>query len=449
MKKFWMLGVVGIFFMLLLAACGGNEETNGAEANEEETEQESTENTDEGTETEEASSEPVEVDFWHAMSGPHEEAIKEFVEQFNSEHENITVTPVNQGSYDDLEQKIMAAAKAKSLPTLAQAVTNVVPEYIGNDFVSPLNDFIEDEEIGLSDEELADYVDVFKESSSWDGTYYSLPFSKSTRILFYNTGLLEEHNLEVPETWADIRNIAETVTGDGVVGMGFENSYEAEFQAILKQLGGTYIDEATSEAQFASEEGIKAMTMMKDMIDEGIARTAGEDDYMSNPFGRGDVAMYIGSSAGIPHVGSAAEGNIEWSATTFPTLDGEAATSFAGNDIVMFNQAEEAEQKAAWEFMKFLTSPEVTAEWSMKSGYLPVRYSAQETSEYQAFVEENPEYEAGPQQFDAGFFIARVQGGDAVRNIVLEETELILLGEKSVEEGLQSAQDRANEALQK
>ncbi|KAB8129333.1 ABC transporter substrate-binding protein, partial [Gracilibacillus oryzae] len=415
----------------------------------EQTEQENTSGTEEETQSEEPSAEPVVVEFWHAMSGPHEEALKGFIEQFNSEHENITVEPMNQGSYDDLEQKIMAAAKAKTLPTLAQAVTNVVPEYIGNDFIAPLNDFIEDPEIGLSEEELADYVDVFQQSSSWDGTFYSLPFSKSTRVLYYNSGILEEHNLEVPETWADIRNISETVTADGVVGMGFENSYESEFQAILKQLGGTYIDEASNEATFASQEGMEAMTMIKDMIDEGIARTAGEDDYMSNPFGIGDVAMYIGSSAGIPHVASAAEGNIEWSTTTFPTLDGEAATTFAGNDIVMFNQAEEAEQKAAWEFMKFLTSPEVTADWSMQSGYLPVRYSAQELPEYQSFVEENPAYAAGSQQFDAGFFIARVQGGDAVRNIILEEMELILLDEKSVEQGLTDAQERANEALQK
>ncbi|WP_112179049.1 MULTISPECIES: ABC transporter substrate-binding protein [Paraliobacillus] len=437
MKKGFIWSVLSILFLLLLVACGDSEDTENSEA---------ASATASDTETEE-STEPIEIDFWHAMSGPHEEAIMEYVEQFNSEHENITVTPVNQGSYDDLEQKIMAAAKAQTLPTIAQAVTNVVPEYTANNFITSLNDFIEDPEIGLSDEEFNDYVDVFKESSSWDGTYYSLPFSKSTRILFYNKELLEENGLEVPETWEDIRTISEVLTGDGVVGMGFENSYESEFQAILKQLGGTYIDEATSEATFASDEGIEAMTLIKEMIDDGIARTAGEDDYMSNPFSRGDVAMYIGSSAGIPHVAEAADGNIEWSTTTMPTLDGEAATTFAGNDIVMFSQSDDAEQKAAWEFMKYLTSPEVTADWSMKSGYLPVRYSAQELDNYQAFVAENPAYEAGTAQFDAGFFIARIEGGDAVRNIVLEELEYILLDDKTVEEGLTDAQERANQEL--
>ncbi|GAB2556606.1 ABC transporter substrate-binding protein [Gracilibacillus alcaliphilus] len=445
MKKSLLLTLLSMCFILLLAACGGGN-PEGGEDNSESGEGNSKGGEDTAAENEAA--EEVEIEFWHAMSGPHEEQINSFVDQFNSEHENITVKPVNQGSYDDLEQKIMAAAKAGNLPTLSQAVTSVIPEYMNNDFIMPLNDFIEDSEIGLSDEELDDYVDVFRESSQWDGTYYSLPFSKSTRVLFYNKEILEDNGFEAPETWDDVRNIAETVTKDNVVGMGFENSYESEFQAVLNQMGGTFIDEETSEAQFASENGVEAMSLIMDMIDEEIARTAGEEDYMSNPFGRGDVAMYIGSSAGIPHVAGAAEGNIEWGTAPTPTLDGEAATVFAGNDIIMFNQAETAEQKAAWKFMKFLTSPEITAAWSMESGYLPVRYSAQELEEYQSFVEENDEYKAGTEQFDAGFFTARIQGSNKVRNILLEEFDNIQLGQKTVKEGLTDAQDRANETLQ-
>ncbi|SDD24995.1 multiple sugar transport system substrate-binding protein [Terribacillus halophilus] len=426
MKK--VIAVLSLFLVLFLAACNNS---SGANAN-----------------GDSDANGPVEIEFWHAMSGPHEEAIKKFADDFNSAHEDITIKPVNQGSYDDLQQKIMAAAKAGNLPDMAQATTNVIPEYIDNKFITSLNDFIEDPEIGLSEDELNDYIEVFRDSSTWDDTYYSLPFSKSTRVLYYNQTLLEENGLEVPKTWDELQEVAKTVTKDGVVGMGFENSYEAEFQGILKQMGGTYMDEETGEPQFASKEGQEAMTFIKDMIDDGIARTAGEDEYMSNPFGRGDVAMYIGSSAGIPHVDGAMEDGIEWSTAPIPTLDGQAATTFAGNDVVIFNQSEEAEQKAAWEFMKYLTSPEVTSEWSMLSGYLPIRQSALDTEEYQTFLEENPAYKAGTEQFDAGFFIARVPGGDAVRNIVLEEMDYILQGMKSVEEGLTEAQDRAKAELQ-
>lgn len=442
MKKWLPFSLFCLLFIVALSACGGGENKGQeATANNENKESERT--------SAEGETNPVEIEFWHAMSGPHEEAMNALVEKFNGEHKNITIKPVNQGGYDDLRQKTMAAAKAKTLPAVAQTATGAILEYIANDLITPLNEFIEDSEKGLSEEELNDYVDVFRESSQWDDTYYSLPFSKSTRVLYYNKDILEENGVEVPKTWEEILKASEKLTKGKTIGMGFENSFELEFQGLLEQMGGVFIDEATSEAKFASEEGMKALSFMKEMIDDGLARTAGEDQYMSNPFGRGDVAMYIGSSAGIPHVGTAVEGNMEWSTAVLPTFEGKAATPFAGNDIVMFNQIDEAEQKAAWEFMKFLTTPEVTAEWSMKTGYLPVRYSAQELEEYKKYVEENPAYKAGPAQFDAGFFTARVKGGDAVRNIVIEEFETILLNEKSVEDGLADAQERSNAELKK
>lgn len=429
--------LIALFMLIgtLLAACSGNTVSEEPEKD----------NNDNNNQAEEK----VEIEFWHAMNGPHEELLNSLVDEFNQKHENMTVKPVNQGGYQDLEQKIMAAAKAKTLPTIAQAVPQMIPEYIDNNFVVPLNDFMKDEEIGLSDEQINDYIEIFRESSQWDGTYYSMPFSKSTRLLFYNEEILAEHQLEAPKTWEDVRKIAETVTGDGIIGMGFENSYESEFQALLKQMGGEYIDEGANEAKFASEAGVKAMTFIKEMIDDGIARTAGEDNYMSGPFSRGDVAMFIGSSAGIPHVETAAEGNIKWTTTTTPTFEGNAATTFLGNDLVMFNQASESEQKAGWEFLKFMTSPEVTAKWSMESGYLPVRHSAQELDDFKKFTEENPEFKAGLEQFDSGFFIARIQGGNAVRNVMLETLDKILLDEVSVEDGLKDAQEQANEIFSK
>lgn len=430
MKK-RLLFITSLVLLLVLAACGNDDKDSVKDGN-----------ASNGNKA-------VEVEFWHAMSGPHEDFINKLVEDFNEDNENITVKPVNQGSYDDLEQKIMASAKAKTLPTISQAVPQVVPEYIANDFIEPLNQYIEDEDIGLTEEELNDYIEVFRDSSTWDDTFYSMPFSKSTPLLFYNKDILAEHDLDLPETWDELREVAETVTEDGVIGMGFENSFESDFQSLITQMGGTYIDEDKAEALFSSEEGIKAMQFIKDMVDDGIARTAGEDNYMSGPFSRGDVAMYIGSSPGIPHVVESAEGNIEWSTTTIPTYEGQAGVPFLGNDAVMFAQATDAEKEAGWKFLTYITSPEITADWAMNTGYLPVRYSAQELDAFQTYLEENPAHQASVEQFDAGFFVGRVKGSNAVRNIVLEELDNILLDRKTVEEGLQDAEDRANIELSK
>jgi multiple sugar transport system substrate-binding protein len=450
MKK-WML-LLTFALCLTLAACGGGDTTNSSpdpstSANQAPASTPAQpEETVSGIQTE--INTPVEIEFWHAMTGAHEEALNRIVEQFNAESELITVKAVSQGSYSDLQQKIMASARANTLPALSQVTTNVVPEYMRHGFIVSLDEYIYDERYGLTDEEFTDIVEIFREAGQWDGMFYAMPFSKSTRVLFYNKGLLEEHHLNVPETWDDIRQIAETVTGNGMVGMGFENSFEMEFESLLRQMGGEYVNEEAMEARFASEAGIRAMSLIQNMIEEGIARTAGEDGYMSNPFGRGDVAMYIGSSAGIPFVRSAAEGNIDWSVTVLPTFEGKAATPFAGNDVVIYNQSTDEQKLAAWEFVKFLISPEISAQWAMDSGYLPVRYSALELPAYKSFKEENPEQGVGELQFDAGYFSARVPGASAVRTHVLDELEEIVLGRKSVEEGLQAAQDKANQALQ-
>lgn len=397
----------------------------------------------------------VEVEFWHAMSGGHEEALNKIVNDFNAQSEFITIKPVNQGSYGDLSQKLMASAKAKKMPVMAQTYEDWVTEYIQNNLVTDLTPYINDPKYGWSEDELNDIVQVFREANQWDGKYYSLPFNKSTRILFYNKGLFEEKGVKVPTTWEELTEAAAKLTidkdGDGkndVIGMGFENSVGQEFSAYVLQAGGEYLDEKEKKVKFNSPEGVAALKFINDMIQNGTARLAGEDGYMSNPFGRGDVAMYVGSSAGIPFVAKAAEGNIEWSATVLPKGK-KAATPFAGTNVSVFASATDEQKLAAWEFIKFLINTENTAYWAEKSGYLPVRYSALELASYKAYKEANPVQGVGELQFEAGFYEPRVVGAYGMRKAVSKEIEAVLLGQKSVEQGLADAEKAANAEINK
>lgn len=436
MKKLLSLTMALILLLSFTACSGGNETVN--------------ENGGESGEIATTITEPVEVEFWHAMSGGHEEALTKITNDFNEQHENITVKLVNQGSYGDLGQKVMASAKADTLPVMSQAYEDWITEYIQYDFVTNLTPYINHPEVGWTEDELNDIVKVFREANQWDGKYYGIPFNKSTRILFYNTGLLEERNVEVPTTWDELRAAAEKLTfeenGKKVIGMGFENAIGLEFSTYVKQAGGDFIDEKTGEVLFNSPEGKEALTFINDMIQDGVARLAGEDGYMSGPFGRGDVAMYIGSSAGIPYVAGSAEGNIEWSATVLPKGK-EAATNFAGTNVTVFNTATEQQKLAAWKYMKFLINTKNTAYWAEKSGYLPVRYSALESESWKAYVKENPVYGVGQQQFDAGFYDPRVIGAYGMKNAVAKEIEAVLLGQKTVEQGLNDAAEAAQKEL--
>ena len=95
--------------------------------------------------------EPVEIEFWHAMSGGTEEALKSIVDAFNNgvgKEKGITVNPVYQGSYDDLKSKVTAAIKADTLPAIAQAYGTHISDYLQSGKVQALDEFIFHNEVG-------------------------------------------------------------------------------------------------------------------------------------------------------------------------------------------------------------------------------------------------------------------------------------------------------------
>lgn len=435
-----------MLFLILavtLMACSDGEKTNT------DSKEAENKNATEGLVT--SLDEPVEIEFWHAMSGGHEKALEKITNDFNESQEMITVKLVNQGSYGDLSTKNMAAAKAKNLPVLTQAYEDWITEYLENDLVADLTPYITHPEVGFSDDELNDIVEVFREMNVWDGKYYGMPFNKSTRIMFYNVDYLEDAGVEPPTTWDELYSVAEKLTGEkdgkNVIGLGLENSVTLEFNQWVHQAGGVYFDEESEKFMMNSPEGKEALEFVYGMIEDGIARTAGEDGYMSEPFARGDVGLYIGSSAGIPYVAAPAEENgINWAATVLPEGK-KAATPFAGTNVSVFASATDEEKFAAWEYIKFLINTENTTYWAMQSGYLPIRYSALESEEWKAYIAENPEYGVGEQQFDAGFYDPRIKGAYALKNAVAKELDRVLLGEISVEEGLTNAEDAAKREL--
>lgn len=444
MRKFWFMLVCALAVLVLAACNNSDSEDNNASTGDK------TGGSTEATGIDEVEiTEAVEIEFWHAMSGDHEKALQKITDDFNNSQENITVKLVNQGAYGDLSTKVMAAAKAKTLPALTQAYEDWMTEYLENNFITNLNPFVESEKYGLTDEEFNDIIGVFREMNTWDGNLYGIPFNKSTQVMYYNTKYLADAGLEVPTTWDEMKEAAVALTKDNVIGIGFENSLSLGFNQWVHQAGGQFFDEATGEFKMNSEEGLYALTFVNDLIQSGLARTAGEDGYMSGPFARGDVAMYFGSSAGLPFVAApAAENGIEWATAVLPS-DKATAAPFMGTNVTMFNHLSDVEKVAAWEYMKFLISAENTIYWAQQTGYIPVRQSALDSAEWKSYVEQNPTYGAAEKQLPNGFYDPRVKGAYAFKNAVASELDKVFLGEYTVEEGMAAAEKAAEEELGK
>lgn len=317
--------------------------------------------------------EPVEISFWHAMSGDLEKTLENLTNKFMEANPNITVTLQNQSSYNDLQQKMTATlASPKDLPTLTQAYPHWMINAMQDELLVDLKPYIENETIGS--ENYNDMLEGFKTASEIDGKIYGMPFNKSTEVIWYNKTLFDELGLEVPTTFEEFAQVAKTITEKkGIVGAGFDalNNF---YTTYLKNKGVDF----NSETDVTSAESVEAANYYLDGIKEGYFRIAGTDMYLSGPFAAEQLGMYVGSNAGESFVKQGVDGKFEIGVAPYPA----ESVMQQGTDLYMFSNATAEQRTAAFEFLKFLTSTENQITWGVETGYIPATHAAISSDEY-------------------------------------------------------------------
>lgn len=353
-KKLTSLALSAVLMTGLMTGCGSKNNTSSEEIVTEITE-------------------PVEISFWHAMSGDLEKTLENLTDKFMEANPNITVNLQNQSTYNDLQQKMTATlASPKDLPTLTQAYPHWMINAMQDELLVDLKPYIENETIGS--ENYNDMLEGFKTASEIDGKIYGMPFNKSTEVIWYNKTLFDELGLEVPTTFEEFAQVAKTITEKkGIVGAGFD-SLNNFYTTYLKNKGVDF----NSETDVTSAESVEAANYYLDGIKEGYFRIAGTDMYLSGPFANETLGMYVGSNAGESFVKQGVDGKFEVGVAPYPA----ESVMQQGTDLYMFSNATAEQRTAAFEFLKFLTSTENQITWGVETGYIPATHAAISSDEY-------------------------------------------------------------------
>lgn len=213
-----------------------------------------------------------------------------------------------------------------------------------------------------------------REEIEEDGQIISLPFNKSTEVFWYNKTLFDELGLEVPKTFEELKEVSEKIYQEKQIpGVGFD-SLSNFYASYLKDKG---ID-MNSKLDVNSKESKEAISYYHDGIKEGYMRIAGTDQYMSTPFSNEQVAAYIGSNAGEVYIKDGVNDKFEYRAAPYPA----SQSIQQGTNIYMFSNASPEQRRAAYEFLKFLTSKDAQIQFALETGYMPIRQSAIDDKSY-------------------------------------------------------------------
>lgn len=370
------------------------------------------------------------------MTGNLEKELKALTDRFNSSNgKGITVRLVNQGSYPDLSKKLMASVSAKALPDIAQVYDSWIQNYL--DSVVPLDDFVKKDFDNYDDIE-----ESYRKECEQLGKIYTLPFNKSSQVLFYNKTEFDKLGLTPPATWDELASDCKKVKeSTGKPALGYDDLY-GMFQQFDQQNGGAFI--SGGKIQFTDAAGVESYRFISDLYRNGYARLAGEDKYMSGPFGNQDVFLYVGSSAGASFIKA---NGFQYSAAPLPKGK-KGSVPQAGTNLAMFTK-DPQKQKAVWEYMKFLTSTDNIVEWAIKTGYLPIRKSAFQSGKYQDFMKKNTVAKAAYEQVGDQYFEPVFKGSNELRTTLSAALESAILKKIPADQAVSSLGKQAQAILDK
>jgi multiple sugar transport system substrate-binding protein len=147
---------------------------------------------------------------------------------------------------------------------------------------------------------------VFAKQGTYNGTQYGMPFTTSSRTLFYNKQMFAKDGIRsAPSTWSEIQSDAAKIKAKGGVGFGLPlGPEEAQAESLLWFLGdgGNYQSPA-GKWTINSPQNVSAFTFLKGLVAAGDTEPhPGTQDRtpLWQRFAQGKIGMINGSPALIP-----------------------------------------------------------------------------------------------------------------------------------------------------
>ncbi len=361
--------------------------------------------------------EPVTIKFYHTMGLALRDVLDMYIEEFNVLYPNITIEHEQTGGYDDVRDQIKTELTVGEGPNIAYCYPDHVALYNIAKAVTTLDNLIGSqievtradgttEILGLTQEQQDDFIPGFyNEGRAFgDGLMYTMPFSKSTEVLYYNKTFFEANGLSLPTHWwctescgancttsleYVCRKIKELDPTSIPLGYDSESNW---FITMCEQLGTPYTSATGDKFLFDNDANKEFIKRFKEWYNNGWLTTQEiYGAYTSGLFINQDASlprsyMSIGSSAGASHQRPAklSDGKypFEVGISTIPQVDPSNPKVISqGPSVCIFQKSNPQEVIASWLFVKFLTtSTDFQAAFGDASGYMPVLKSVRDES---------------------------------------------------------------------
>lgn len=339
------------------------------------------------------------VQFWHSLGGKNGEYTDKMIKAFNDSQDKIEVVGTYQGGYPETVTKLQQGVAAKTAPDIAMLERAFVQMFADADVLEDMNPYLK--KSGMS---VDDFTPGLMGHSIFGDKLVSLPLNRSTPIMHVNMTMLKENGLEVPQTWEELKTVANKLVikeGNEFKRYGLTMPFDTWYPiAMITQNKGKFFnDEGTSVGY--TDQASNMFKFLKDLQSTGAlyyppAKDSG--NITNQMFTSGKVGLMFQSTGSIG--GLLTNVKFEY-ATAFLPKAQVFANPTGGANVVMMAGAKNKD--AAWEFINFVANdPKGGLQFVLDSGYLPFTKKMAESQQMKDLWAKEPARKTAYDQLEYG-----------------------------------------------
>ncbi len=388
-----------------------------------------------------------------AVGGKLTKIVDGLVADFTKKNSDIKVNAIYAGNYNDARIKALAALKSGKPAQLSVMFSIDIYELIEQGAIVAFDDIVETAEEKAW---LKSFYPSLMENGRTQNKTWGIPFQRSTIVMYYNKDAFRDAGLDPnkpPQSWNEMVSIGKKLVkksgnkterwGAMIPSTGYPYWM---FGALTKQNDQVLMNGDGNKTYFDAPATVEALKFWQDLGSTHGVMPSGTIEWgtLRKNFLEGKTAIMWHSTGNLTTVKNKAK--FDFGVAMLPAKKSRGTPTGGGN-FYIFKESTPEERKASMKLIRFLTQPEQTAEWSMKTGYIGTRPDAYATPMLKKYVVEFPPAAVARDQLKfATAELSTYQTG-RVRKLLDDAIQATLSGKKSPEDALGSAQKQADRLL--
>ena len=333
-------------------------------------------------------------------------------------------------SWSDVHKEVSTRISNGNAPDILNIDT--FSEFQADNLLMPVTDY-------CPEDLYQDFFPAFMKESEIDGTVWAVPDLASARALYYNKTIFDEVGIEVPTTWAELKDACQAIKdfyNGEVYGVGLdmtEDEGQATFAYFAWGNNGGFVD-ADGNWALNSDANVEAVQYIMDLVKEGYANPSPSTQTryeLQDLFGAGKLAMVFAPNQ-LPQYLASKGFEVDYVTADIPHNEGATGSSVGVMDRVMAFRDDAAPDQAArneaiGKFLKFFYDPANYVGWVSMEGFLPAVNSS-----VGALVEADPTFETWLNVLGNCRFYpaAKAEWADVRNGVVVDVEQRALTGEE-------------------